>query len=215
MNVKHLSAALCNINPHLNSFLQHSLSADIHCIVLTNLMQPCKSSHFTYLLADNDVARLAPLTGLISVLMRSRPAKSPNRMEWKVTAPLLLGDRNKLLFSQTRTHHVSAEQTNVRQPTPIMNQLLEPLPPSNRGHVALCITNDTAFKLVTELTVTEYFARHYSRLQLQNGHVPYLRYTAYSSFFLHLYAPRSFMYKIRSSSVTENLQDAVRSYKML
>jgi len=43
-----------------------------------------------------------------------------------------------------------------------MNQLLEPLPPSNRGHIALRITNDMAFQLVTELIVTEYFAHHYS-----------------------------------------------------
>jgi len=47
-----------------------------------------------------------------------------------------------------------------------MNQLLEPMPPTNRQRIALCIRNDAAVQLVVELTVTEYFAHHYCCLQL-------------------------------------------------
>ena len=45
---------------------------------------------------------------------------------------------------------------------PIMNQLLEPVPSSNGGRIATCITNGAAFELVTVLTLTKYFAPPYS-----------------------------------------------------
>jgi len=91
-------------------------------------------------------------------------AKSRNRI---VTVPLSLEAVINSCSAQTGTQCASASSlTDAGQPSPIMNLLLEPLPSSNRERIALCITDDAVFELFTELTITEYLAHHYFRVEL-------------------------------------------------